>query len=273
MKQISHTILLMFIIINISCTNASASAAALNDNKDTAIQDKNQQEDTITEGWVKTKSETCFFRDGEKQTGWCRIANKYYYFNKKGVLQKNKIAGNKKGGYYYVDPNGIRVTDNVIQYAVKFVMKHSDSQGPPKKRLKSCYKALCKYHYQRSSSGRPGAKKMKPYAFYLFRNKKGDCYQYSSALAYIARVLGYDSRISVDNTITTHSWCEIKVNGKWKVCDCTIQMTNKETNFFLVDKKKYPSLIKIKWGTGIKCDTIYTLHVKTGKISWKKGKI
>lgn len=220
------------------------------------------------EGWVKDGTKTYFFRDGKKQTGWQKIAGRYYYLDKKGILQKNKIAGDKKSGYYYVDSDGIRVTDSAVQAAVEFVMKHSDEKDSRRKRLKSCYNALAGYQYRRVGRDKPAAKKMKAYALEMFRNKKGDCYRFAAALACIARVLGYDSRTAFDNTVTLHGWTEIKTKGKWQTCDCSMRRVDKKNNFFLVDRKTYASLVKIKWGSTVRWDSIYTMHVKKGKVNW-----
>lgn len=261
MKRISTMILFLFAVIFISCVSVSGSEAAGLKN--------NQINKDITEGWVRIKSETYYLKNGEKQTGWHKIGGKQYYFGKKGILQKNKIVGNKKSGYAYVDSNGICVTDKVIQSAVKFVVENSSCKDSQKKKLKSCYEALCTYHYRRLGSDRPDAEKMRPYASHMFKNKYGDCYRFASAFAYIARVLGYDSRFCFDNTNTMHGWCEIKTDGKWNVCDCTMKIAYKMPDFFLVDKGEYQALVYMKWGVDLKWDYTYTMHVKKGKINWK----
>ena len=58
-------------------------------------------------GWQKVKNKTYYYsKKGVKVTSWKKIKGRYYYFDKKGELQKNKIVGNKKKGYYYVDKSG-----------------------------------------------------------------------------------------------------------------------------------------------------------------------
>lgn len=227
------------------------------------------EESGTREGWVKEEEKNYYYKDGKRQTGWQEIENGYYYFDKRGVLQKNKIAGNKKNGYYYVDPDGIRVTDTAVEAAVKFVMKHSDAEDSSRKRLKSCYNALARYQYRRVGREKPASDKMKAYALEMFKNKRGDCYRFAAALAYIACVLGYDSRTSFDNSVTLHGWTEIKVKGKWQTCDCSMRRVDKKNNFFLADKAAYVSLVKAKWGAVIRWDSTYRMYVEKGKISWK----
>ena len=260
-KKMKGIIICCFVLCIINSISVTASS------ENSFEQEKSN--DPVLDGWIKAESGTYSYKNRKKQTGWCKIKQKYYYFDKKGILQKNKIVGNKKSGYYYVDVSGIRVTDQATQYAVKFVLKHSDSGQSSKERLKSCYEALCHYSYQRFYSHDASADKVKSYALYMFKNKRGNCYRYASALAYIARVLGFDSRVAVggvtayaNNDLSPHGWCEVKVDGKWKICDCSMQRAHKNNNLFLVEMKNYPFRIR--------CDTIFTMKIKKGKISWRK---
>lgn len=59
-----------------------------------------------------------------------------------------------------------------------------------------------------------------------------------------------------------------KTKGKWQTCDCSMRRVDKKNNFFLVDRKTYASLVKIKWGSTVRWDSIYTMHVKKGKVNW-----
>ncbi len=222
----------------------------------------------LKNGWYKKNSKIYYHKKGRKVTGWCKISKKYYYFDKKGVLQKNKIVGSKKKGYYYVDASGIRVTDSAIKCAVNFVMKNSSSKQSPRQRLRSCYDALCRYSYQRIYSDHPAATTIRSYALYMFNNKRGNCYRYGSALAYIARVLGFDCRVSAGgvtahaySSLSPHGWCEVKIDGQWKLCDCSMQMAHRSNNLFLVSWSSYPFRIRR--------DKIFTMQVKKGKVSWK----
>ncbi len=223
---------------------------------------------TPTDGWDRTTEETFYYQNGRRVTGWRKINKKYYYFDENGVLQTNRIAGNKKKGCYYVDADGVRVTDSAINYAVRFVMKYSKARQTPEQRLKSCFKALCRYSYTRSYSNHPNAKVIRSYALDAFKSKKANCFRYGAAFAYIARVLGFDSRYADGSVIGQpgrdygpHGWCEVKIDGKWKICDCSMHRAHKESNFYLVEWKDYSYPIRRK--------KVYTMQVKNGKVSWK----
>lgn len=220
-------------------------------------------------GWQKVKNKTYYYsKKGIKVTGWKKIKGRYYYFDKKGELQKNKIVGNKKKGYYYVDKSGVRVTTKEIKMAVAFVMKNSSVKQSPQERLKSCFWTLCNhYPYQRIISDVPSAGKIPSYAAYMFQNKRGNCYRYASSMAYIARVLGYESRVAVGGVSSStyfspHGWCEVKKDGKWKMYDCSIQAAYPQKQLYQIDRKAYPFRLRI--------DRVYNMKSKNGKISFRR---
>lgn len=219
-------------------------------------------------GWQKVKGKTYYYsKKGVKVTGWKKIKGKYYYFDKKGELQKNKIVGSKKKGYYYVDKTGVRVTTKEIKLAVAFAVKNSSAKQSPQERLKSCFWTLCNhYPYQRIMGDVPSAGKVPSYAAYMFQNKRGNCYRYGSAMAYIARVLGYESRVvaggvSSSTYFSPHGWCEVKMDGKWRMYDCSIQAAYPQKQLYQIERKAYPFRLRI--------DHVYTMKSKNGKIFWK----
>ncbi len=64
----------------------------------------------VNSSWVTKSGKTYYCNsNGVCLTGWHKLNGNYYYFNSQGVLQKNKWIGD-----YYVDENGIRLTDCVV---------------------------------------------------------------------------------------------------------------------------------------------------------------
>lgn len=219
-------------------------------------------------GWKTMDGKKYYYKNGVKSKGWVRIRGNYYYFNKKGVLLTNQIVGSRSKGYYYVDKTGTRVTAKEIKAAVSFVMSHSSSRQTDQQRLTACFWALCRYPYQRIYGDKPSKNTISSYAAYMFTRKQGNCYRYASALAYIARVLGYDSRVAVGGvtartygSLSPHGWCEVKIGDTWKVCDCSMQRAYSTRKLFLVNRNTYPFRLR--------CDHVYRLSSKNGRILWK----
>ena len=188
------------------------------------------------------------------------------YQNNKPVT--NKIVGSKANGYYYVDKTGRKVNTREIRQAVDFVMRNSKAGDSRAKRLKACYRALQAYPYFGMTNRAPKAKNLFSYARYMFSRHRGDCYYYASTMAYIARVLGYDSRVAVGGVtargpaapLSLHGWCEVKYGKSWRMLDCSMQRAHLDRNLCLVTRKKYPFRLR--------CDKVYTMTVKNAKVKW-----
>lgn len=188
------------------------------------------------------------------------------YQNNKPVT--NKIVGSKAKGYYYVDKTGRKVNTREIRQAVDFVMRNSKAGDSRAKRLKACYRALQAYPYFGMTNCAPKAKNLFSYARYMFSRHRGDCYYYASTMAYIARVLGYDSRVAVGGVtargpaapLSLHGWCEVKYGKSWRMLDCSMQRAHLDRNLCLVTRKKYPFRLR--------CDKVYTMTVKNAKVKW-----
>lgn len=188
------------------------------------------------------------------------------YQNNKPVT--NKIVGSKAKGYYYVDKTGRKVNTREIRQAVDFVMRNSKAGDSRAKRLKACYRALQTYPYFGMTNRAPKAKNLSSYARYMFSRHRGDCYYYASTMAYIARVLGYDSRVAVGGVtargpaapLSLHGWCEVKYGKSWRMLDCSMQRAHHDRNLCLVTRKKYPFRLR--------CDKVYTMTVKKAKVKW-----
>ena len=100
---------------------------------------------------------------------------------------RNRITGTKRKGYVYVDKAGTVVKAGEIRQAVDFVLKNSSRKNKTRQRLRQCYDALVKYSYFHMGTEVPTARNIKSCARYMFTRKRGSCYYYAAAMAYIAR--------------------------------------------------------------------------------------
>ena len=135
---------------------------------------------------------------------------------------RNRITGTKRKGYVYVDRTGTVVKAGEIRQAVDFVLKNSSRKNKTRQRLRQCYDALVKFSYFHMGTEVPTARNIKSCARYMFTRKRGSCYYYAAAMAYIARVLGYDSRVAVGGVtargpyaqLSPHGWCEVRIGSR-----------------------------------------------------------
>ncbi|MBR3645877.1 MAG: hypothetical protein IKN54_05615 [Lachnospiraceae bacterium] len=176
-------------------------------------------------GWYTVKGEKYYYINNVKAKGWKKIAAKQYYFKEtalnKGSLQKNKIVGNKKGGYYYVDAKGVRVNKKTINKVVSIVRKNTKSSSENEKKLSKIYKYYVKKYKYKDGEDKFTSGNIDKTTQSLIKNKKGTSLAFASVMAYSAKTLGYNSRV-VTGTITYNGtakakqfWCEVKISGKW----------------------------------------------------------
>ena len=185
----------------------------------------------------------------------------------KGITPtENYIMGSKKEGYYYVDGTGSRVYDAQIVTALNFLNSVSSPAQTPRERMLACFRRLCTYTYSWHPDS-PSAWVMPTYAADTFRTKIANCWRFGAAFAYIARVLGYDTRVCIggvtayqNSELSNHGWCEVYIDGTWKMVDVSMQKHHPEVSLFLVPRDRYPFRLR--------CDSIYTMRVMNGRVYW-----
>ncbi len=219
-------------------------------------------------GWYEENGSTYYYADKKKATGWKKIDGKMYYFSTVGKLQKDKIVGNASDGYWYVDTTGVQVTDSVVVKAVKLITTLTDSSWSADKKLRTCFDYFVQScEYERAYDA-VDISKMPSYAEYMFTNKCGNCYRGSAALAYCAKVLGFETRMAVGavsavtyDNFSAHGWVEIKKDGKWYMSDISFQRRYLDVNLYRILPENHLYRLRV--------DDHYDMVAKDGKISWK----
>ena len=224
-----------------------------------------EEPDQPLNGWVKEEKKTFYYNDGKAVKGWQKIHKKWYFFDKKTkALKKNCIAGDKAGGWYYVDEDGVRCGNKTMKLAVKAVRKYSKAKDKPVKRLYSCFRYFVKNYRYRSGGYKVSAKELPSFAKEFLLTKGGNCYRGAAALAYCAKALGYEARIGVGGKSKkeiVHGWTEVKIGKKWYYYDINRQRMNSHMKMYKLSVKKKPfGLVKNK---------DWDLTVSSGKVKWK----
>lgn len=185
-------------------------------------------------GWVTMpKDQKRYYRNGKYFKGCKKIGKKYYFFNSNGLLQKKNVTvngilyyidvdgqvqGQKKGSWYY-SPTGKKLSKDkanelrAYQNARRVVSAITSSKMSKEEKLKVCFEWM-KYNDYRSwrklSSG--GESWYAVNANDLLERRSGDCISYACALAYMAKVIGYED-VNVCSRGTRkdnlHTWTEI----------------------------------------------------------------
>lgn len=123
--------------------------------------------------------------------------------------------------------NAATASNNLTVQAEKIVgskVKPSDSE---KRKLKKLFKYVENtYDYKRTMDFKAYDGWEKDYALEMYSSKKGSCYHFAAAYAFLAKkATGYQVRIGVgktdgfSGTLQSHAWTEVKINSKWFICD------------------------------------------------------
>ncbi len=207
----------------------------------------------IRTGWQKNSGKIYYFdENGVLQTGLQKVDGNSYYFDVDGVLQTGwqKIGGSD----YYFDESGKMITgwtkidgmdyffdtatgkldtektpqetplERLCRQIVESQVKESDSINT--KLSKLFQYVTWKHSYLRSYSFTGASGWHKTYAYNMLTSKRGNCYSYAAAFAYLAKkATGLPVRVGWGGTparlggLTPHGWCEIRINGVWYVFD------------------------------------------------------
>ena len=200
-----------------------------------------------------------------------KIGTKTYYFDSNGAVAKNKIVGNSKSGYFYVDKTGCKVNQREIQMAVDFVMANTDSKMTTDQKMYKCFHILSDYPYMRDYVVPTDIRRFYDYAADTFTLKQANCYRYSSAFACVATVLGYEARVTCgevpniyDTGMTIHGWTELwsDTDKQWKVYDVRMHHNFPNRNYYNVYMSNYYPNRCVQGPRA-------RLTVKNGKVEWR----
>ena len=80
----------------------------------------------------------------------------------------------------------------------------------------------------------------KRYVDAIFNYRYGQCLQYNGAFAAVLTYLGYEARViegyrmnSKGKPVINHFWCEVKLNGRWYLCETGNYQSNGYWQYFV----------------------------------------
>lgn len=112
--------------------------------------------------------------------------------------------------------------------ATTIVNQQTKKNDTKKVKLKKLFKyAEKKYGYARAYGFKNKKGWQRDYAVEMYNKKKGSCYHFAAAYAYLAKkATGYQVRIGLGKTngfnkniLQDHAWVEVKIGKTWYICD------------------------------------------------------
>ena len=123
-----------------------------------------------------------------------------------------------KGVTIYTNVSDNKTLNDRVCKTLKGIVKDGDTQG---KALSRVWKYVTKMKYGEVKKNKSPKDKnwATAYASNMLKKKKGNCYSYAAAFAYLAKGLGYDATVVNGNVKTSmgkepHAWVVLKVAGK-----------------------------------------------------------
>lgn len=193
----------------------------------------------VTSKMIKVGKDTYYCKkDGSLKTGWLTLKGKRYFFYDnyklaKGVTLEQKYVVNKKGELIKTYNDNEVKARKAAEQILKEIVKKNDSKS---QKLYKSYKYIINNTSYNGYS--PCEKTDKDWeakcAFYTLTKKRGECYGFAAAFAYLAKVIGYEQAVtrygqtkSASYDWSPHGWCEIKIDKKNYLFDPEIEYKNK----------------------------------------------
>lgn len=197
-------------------------------------------------GFVKIKKpkKTCYYdENGWRVSGVRMIKGKWYAFRASdGAMKTGWVTHKKLGGDVYYNSKGQRLLGTHKLYGVKYKFNKKtgvlrskrytvtnaidNKAGRVIKKIGNSLRAAYKWSKMRWVRGSvSGSAGVSYFAKKGLTDHYGNCYVMAGTFCALARQLGYETYQvtgyvpSARGGITPHSWCDIKVNGVWYICD------------------------------------------------------
>ncbi len=177
-----------------------------------------------------------------------------------GNLSEEDIPGahfvHTENGVRWVMENGEVVipTSTVMSLAADVVNLSSTKDMTQPKQLEAAFNYIAQNVAYVRSMEVPTGDWVQSYAANTLGTKSGNCYGYAAAFAYIARGLGYESKVcvgTVESALggrTAHAWTEVKMGSNWYIFDTEMQAA-KGSGYYKQTADKYPAGPIIKTGS------------------------
>ena len=200
--------------------------------------------------------------DGRIIPGWNTVGNDTFFILENGSLAVNTVVDGKKigadGRVTGAAPAQTAPTAPTApaQPAAPMTAFHGTVQQilnqittpemTPDQKLLAAYVWVMDATTYLRSYETPAGDWTKAYAMDIYSTGRGNCYRYAAAFAYLARALGYETRVctgSIQATrggLTPHAWVEINFGDQWLLFDPDMQDARRGVNYFAVTYDAFP---------------------------------
>ena len=166
---------------------------------------------------------------GSGANGWVYIKKRGYCYCVNGQIQKKNCIED-----YYLKANGAMTSTSKKMYKLvkQTVASLTNNAMTKEQKLRACYNYLCskKFTYVTKRPFSYAADWRLTYGYEMMTTFSGVCYNFSAALAYMARYVGYTDvkaiageLLYLDGHWDLHSWTKINCDGTYYVFDSSME--------------------------------------------------
>ncbi|WP_029231595.1 transglutaminase domain-containing protein [Butyrivibrio sp. VCB2006] len=134
----------------------------------------------------------------------------------------------------------------VMNQAAMILANSCDETMKRSEQLEASFYYLSSYISYERSLEKPSGEWTDSYAARTMGSRRGNCYGYAAAFAYVARGLGYPARVCTGTVAsalggrTDHAWTEVKIKNKWYIFDAEMQNA-KGSGYYKQTYDSYPA--------------------------------
>ncbi len=168
------------------------------------------------------KNYYCYLKNGKRQRGWVSFKGgiRRYFSKRNGHMVRSRVVNSR-----WIDSHGIyRVgrREQVERQFAQLAKRLTNKRMTKSQKLRACYRWMQGCHYVGNYDYPSAENRYNGWdvtcAEVMLKTRKGNCYHFACAFAFLARSLGYEARI-VSGTALNQSGgrnihCWVEINGK-----------------------------------------------------------
>jgi len=204
------------------------------------------------------------------KNSWLEFRGKHYYFDENGYVCIGEreidgvtytfgpdcaLIGDAPGSTTSV-PEGTTINpgydvtrDQLKVYCDYIVNTICTPEMSQFNKLKACYKFIIDHTSYVRTYETPAGDWTPSFANQVYLAGTGNCYRYAAAFAYLAKDLGYETKVitgqvpSKKGGMTPHSWTEVSIDGKYYLFDTELEDAN-GVDHFMKTYETNPNYVK-----------------------------
>lgn len=189
--------------------------------------------------------------NGTLTTGWLELGKNLYFFYEDGTMAVNTVIGPYQFGKDGRLLSGLSVNSEMKVLVNGIIASVTTADMSQTQKLQACYQYVLDHCSYKRTYETPSGDWTGTFAKEILTTGKGNCYRYAAAFAYLAKGLGFETRVATGQIkaarggVTPHGWTEVNIGGTWYLFDTEMQDA-KGRDYYMKTEQTYPTKPLIK---------------------------